>query len=84
MVRTQVYLTEEQVRDTKLRAMQENKREAEVIRDLVDKWRASSRRAPQETTGDALLRLARLGERLQVSAPADLSSQINDYLYGDK
>jgi hypothetical protein len=64
--------------------MQENKREAEIIRDLVDKGRASSRRASHETTGDALLRLARLGEKLQVNAPADLSSRIDDYLYGGK
>ena len=36
MVRTQVYLTEEQARDIKLRAKRENKREAEVIRELVN------------------------------------------------
>ncbi len=80
----QVYLTNEQAQDIKLRTAQENKHEAEVIRDLLDKGRASSRRASYETTGDALLRLARLGEKLQVSAPADLSSRIDNHLYGDK
>lgn len=35
MIRTQVYLTEEQARDIKLKAKRENKREAEVIRELL-------------------------------------------------
>ena len=84
MIRTQVYLTEEQARDIKLRAKSEKKREAEIIRDLLNKGFAASRSKGRETTGDALLRLARLGERLRVKAPADLSSRIDDYLYGDK
>ncbi len=37
-----------------------------------------------ETTGEALLRLAKLGEELQLKAPADLSTRIDDYLYGEK
>jgi hypothetical protein len=44
----------------------------------------ASRRTHQETTGEALLRLARLGEKLKVKAPADLSSRIDDYVYGDE
>jgi hypothetical protein len=35
MIRTQVYITEEQARDIKLRAKRDKKREAEVIRDLL-------------------------------------------------
>ena len=71
MIRTQVYLTEEQARDIKLRAKRQNKREAEVIRELVSMGFKASRNARGETTGEALLRLARLGETLQVKAPAD-------------
>jgi hypothetical protein len=84
MIRTQVYITEEQARDIKLKAKRENKREAEVIRDLVRMGLDASRRTHQETTGEALLRLARLGEKLKVKAPADLSSRIDDYVYGDE
>jgi hypothetical protein len=84
MIRTQVYLTEEQARDIKLRAMRENKREAEVIRELLGKGLQYSASKQHESTGDALLRLARLGEELQVKAPADLSSRIDDYLYGEE
>ena len=44
----------------------------------------ASHSARGETTGEALLRLARLGEKFQVQAPADLSSRIDDSLYGDE
>jgi hypothetical protein len=84
MIRTQVYLTEEQARDIKLLAKSEKKREAKIIRDLLNKGFAASQSKGRETTGDALLRLVRLGEKLRVKAPADLSSRIDDYLYGDK
>src|SRR5438270_836991 len=71
MIRTQVYLTEEQARDIKLRAKREDKHEAEVIRELLNNALDSTRNAGHETTGEALLRLAKLGEKLQVKAPAD-------------
>jgi hypothetical protein len=84
MIRTQVYLTEEQARHIKLQAKRENKAEAEVIRELVNKGLDTFHGANRETTGDALLRLAKLGEELQVQAPTDLSSRIDEYLYGEK
>ena len=84
MNRTQVFLTDKQKMDIKLRAKRENKREAVVIRELLDAGRKASANTHQESTGDALLRLAKLGEKLQVKAPSDLSSRIDDYLYGDE
>jgi hypothetical protein len=84
MIRTMVYLTEEQARDIKLKAKREQKHEAEVIRDLVSKGLNVTRDIKRETTGEALLRLANLGEKLQVKAPADLSARIDEYLYDEK
>ncbi len=84
MIRTMVYLTEEQARDIKLKAKREQRPEAEVIRDLISKGQKASSRQGRESTGDALLRLAMLGEKLQVKAPADLSSRVDDYLYDEK
>ena len=84
MIRTQVYLTEEQARDIKLRAKREDKHEAEVIRELLNNALDASRNASHETTGEALLRLAKLGAKLQMKAPADLSARIDDILYGDE
>jgi hypothetical protein len=83
MIRQQVYLTEEQVRDIKLRAKRERKREAEVIRELLSEGLKTVKRQRQESTGDALLRLAKLGEKLGATGPADLSSRVDDYLYGE-
>ena len=84
MIRTQVFLTEDQARDIKLRAKREKKREAEVIRELLSMGFNASRSVRGETTGEALLRLAKLGQKLRVKTPADLSSRIDDYLYGDE
>jgi len=84
MIRTQIYLTDEQKQDIELRAKRQNKAEAEVIRELLDTGRHASPRIDQESTGDALLRLAKLGEKLHVKAPADLSSRIDEYLYDDE
>jgi predicted nucleic acid-binding protein len=64
MIRTQVYLTNEQARDIKLQAKRQKKREAEVIRDLLNKGLDVSRTASRETAGEVLLRLAKLGEKL--------------------
>ena len=79
MIRTQVYLTEEQARDIKLRAKREKKREAEVIRELVSKGLKTVHHERGDTTGESLLRLAQIGGK----APADLSTRIDDYLYGE-
>jgi hypothetical protein len=79
MIRTQVYLTEDQARDIKLRAKREKKYEAEVIRDLLSEGMKKSVGKAQESTGDSLLRLAAIGGK----GPADLSSRVDDYLYGE-
>ncbi len=79
MIRTQVYLTEEQARDIKLRAKREKKPEAEVIRKLLSEGLKIKPPKRHESTGESLLRLAEIGGK----APADLSSRIDDYLYGE-
>jgi hypothetical protein len=79
MIRTQVYITEEQARDIKLKAKRENKREAEVIRELLRAGMKVSTNKAQESTGESLLRLAAIGGK----GPADLSSRVDDYLYGE-
>ena len=79
MIRTQVYLTEDQARDIKLRARRENKHEAEVIRELLNEGMKKSASNAQESTGDSLMRLAAIGGK----GPADLSSRVDDYLYGE-
>jgi len=84
MVRTQVYLTEEQARDIKIRAQRERRREADVIRDMLERGRLTSTGKRQETTGEAMLRLVSLGKELGFTGPTDLSTNHDDYLYGDE
>jgi hypothetical protein len=84
MIKKMVFFREEQARDIALKAKREQRYEAEVIRELIDKGLEASRRVKRETTGEALLRLAKLGEELQVKAPADLSARIDEYLYDEK
>jgi hypothetical protein len=84
MIRKQVYITDEQDLDIRLRSKREKKHEAKVIRELLDRGRNASSNTTRETAGEALLRLAKLGEKLQVNEPADLSTRIDDYLYGDE
>ena len=84
MIRTQVYITEEQARDIKLQAKREHKPEAEVIRELLSEGLKTTKGQREESTGEALLRLAKVGEQLGATGPTDLSSRIDDYLYGDE
>jgi hypothetical protein len=79
MIRTMVYITEEQARNIKLRAKRENKHEAEVIRELLSEGMKTSTANVQESTGESLLRLAAIGGK----GPSDLSSRVDDSLYGE-
>ena len=55
-----------------------------MIRELLDRGRAISQGKRQESLGEALLRLAQVGKKLRLTGPTDLSTNHNDFLYGDK
>jgi len=77
MVRKQVYLTAEQ--DTRLRkvAKQQQRSEAEVLRDALDRFLPNA--SPDEPTDrDALFRLVGAGR----SEEGNLSESVDDILYG--
>ena len=85
MIRTQVYLTEEQAQHIKLRARQERKSEALFIRELLDAGlQAQAAKSHKLTTGQSLMQLVELGKKYGTSGPVDLSTNLDDYLYGDK
>jgi hypothetical protein len=85
MIRTQVYLTEEQAQKIKLRSQQEKKPEAQLIRELLENGlRADQAGGKRQTAGEALLELVALGKQHKISGPTDLSTNHDDYLYGDK
>jgi hypothetical protein len=76
MIRTQVYLPKSLYQLIQLKAEQAKKPAAQLVRELLEE---GLRRQQRETAGEALLRLAKIGGK----GPADLSSRIDDYLYGD-
>ena len=72
-------LVEEVEATKKPRELKRDNKVVAVLSPVVRKKKAN-----QESTGAALLRLAKLREKLQLKAPADLSSRIDDYLYGEE
>ena len=84
MIRKRITITEELDRKIQLLAKRKKKREDSVIRELLRKGLAASHSMPRESTGESLLRLAQLGEKLHIKAPSDLSSRIDDDLYGEE
>jgi hypothetical protein len=80
MIRKQIYLPEELERRLAVASKQQQKSEAELVREaLADKLAT----APV-SAGTALLKLAELGKRLDISLPPDASIKHDDYLYGDR
>lgn len=84
MIRTHIYITEEQAHDIKRRAKRERRRESDVARELIERGRFISQGRRQESLGNVLLRLAESGKKSGLSGPTDLSTNLDDYLYGDK
>ena len=56
-----------------------------MLRDLLDEGLAATRaKKGHQTAGQALLGLVALGKKYGAHGPGDLSTNLDDYLYGDK
>lgn len=84
MIRTHVYLTENQSQAIKLRSRRDQRPEAEVLREIIDKGLTVEDSAARMSTGQSLLQLAELGKKYGAHGPTDLSTNLDDYLYGDQ
>lgn len=80
MLRTQVYLPEELSQELKLLAKKEEKPTAELIRELLSKALKQRKRKRKRNAGDTLMEIAKINAR----GPDDLSTNLFDYLYGEK
>ena len=78
MIRTQVYLTEQQYQQIRILAARGKKPAAEVTRELVD---SGLKEQKMGSIGEALGELAKLGRELKLKGPKDLSKNIDKYLY---
>lgn len=79
MIRTQIYLPKQLYQIIDLVAKREKKPKAQVIRDVLEEGIVKK----QGNAGEALLEIARLGRKLKLKGPRDLSKNIDKYLYED-
>lgn len=77
MIRTQLYLPELLYREVAFIAKREKKKKAQVIREALEKGIEQKR--PRQTVGEAFLELAKLGDRLNLKGPTDLSVNHDTY-----
>jgi len=90
MKRTQIYLPEQQLDRLKIIAAQHNTSVSEMIRRFVGE-QISTKQQPSRpviptysNAGELLLAIADASEQRGIQAPADLATNMDDYLYGDK
>ena len=81
MIRKQIYLPEDLERRLSVASQQQQKSEAELVREALEEKLGA---AAPVSAGDALLKLAELGKRLDIRLPEDASAKHDDYLYGDE
>ena len=79
MIRTQVYLSKDLYDGISLIAKQEKKPSAQVLRELLTE--SIRAKVEKQNAGQALKGLAKLGEKLQIRGPKDLSTNVDKYLY---
>lgn len=82
MLRTNVYLTEEQDREIRRRSVMARKAKAEVLREVIDKGLQVSQ-LQKSTSTEAFLKLAELGKRFKGTAPKDLSINHDKYTWDE-
>ena len=82
MVRTQVYLEDNQQAMIKVVSAKAKKSQAEVIREAIDIGLSQMNQKNESGTVGGLLALAELGKELDIKTPPDLSTRLDDYLYG--
>ena len=84
MLRTNVYLTEQQEREIRLRAAISKKPRAEVLREMIDKGLKSASVQKSAST-ESFLSLAKIAEQFKGkgTAPKDLSGNADKYTWDE-
>lgn len=77
MIRTQVYLPKTLYQEVRLVAQAEKKAMAAIIRELLGQGIAQKKK--RRSAREALLDLAKLGKRLNLKGPKDLSVNHDKY-----
>lgn len=84
MLRTNVYLTEEQERELKIRGAISKKPKAEILREVIDE---GLKTVPIQTSSStqAFIKLAKIAEQFKNkgTAPKDLSTNMDKYTWDE-
>ena len=83
MLKTYLYIPEQLERKIKITAETQNKSKAEVIRQALEKG-ISAVTQQGTVSAQALLKIAEVGEKNKPQGPKDLSSNLDNYLWGIK
>lgn len=84
MVRTQIYLTEQQLKILKEHSFTNDATLSQTIRDLIEKEFFKTKQITKtQNIGDVLLEMADEAKKLNAKGPKDLSSNVDRYLYGE-
>jgi hypothetical protein len=86
MIRTQIYLPQQQHDCLKALALKRRTSLSEVVRQLVDekidaKGQATDKTHAPKSAGTWLLNQAKLAEKKKFRGPSDLASNVDEYLY---
>lgn len=84
MLRTNVYLTEEQERAIRTRATVNKKPKAEVLREVIDIGLKATP-AQRSVSADVFMKLAQIAEQFRGkgTAPKDLSANLDKYTWDE-
>jgi hypothetical protein len=87
MIRTQIYLPQQQHDRLKDFALRQRTSMSDVIRQIVEEKivtssQAASTKPKKLNAGEWLLIQAKLAEKLDFRGPSDLASKVDEYLYG--
>ena len=81
MIRTQIYLDEDQAQDITMLAKSQKRKKAGVIRALIQKGLEQEKK--EQSVGNTFLDLASSGKKLKLKGPKDLSLNHDQYLYDE-
>lgn len=84
MMRTQIYIPQNQLKFLKKIAWQDDISLSETIRRIIDKQLINQSKSTksEKNIGNWLLSLAKRAEKLKIKGPPDLASNLDQYLYG--
>lgn len=84
MLRTNVYLTEEQERELNRRATIAGKAKAKVLREVIDKGLQATQ-SQKSTSTTAFMKLAEIAQAFKGkgNAPRDLSTNLDKYIWDE-